>query len=307
MTGVALTAIRGDNPMGFLAALGALSLATDVLGRGAALRWEPSGPSWTPMLDGPGVATEDDIIELIETAHERRDLESELGWSADLMKLDRQTVRSLLEERLRADRRREAEFVAACVAELPPRRNSPDLVRYTPFRMIPRVGRSRFLAAALAESRAGTARLRDCLFGSWTYSKGVNALRWDPGARIQARALMAEAPSIAGTLGVSCATLLAVRGLGFFPLVTTSRDAVPPGLTRKNRLIWPVWKDGLSEAAVRVLLAARWLHGSDEESERHLEAHGVTTRYVAPRVRLGDDQELLGWGEPILPSDEDGR
>lgn len=293
--------------MGFLAALGALSLATDAQGGAITLGWERTGPSWTPVLAGPGIAAEDDAVEVIAAAHAKRDLEFELGWSADIMKLDRDIVRSLLTERLATGERRAAEAIAACAAELPPRWNAPDLVRYTPFRIIPRVGRSRFLAAALAESRAGTNRLRECLFGTWTYSKGVNPLRWDPGARIQARALMSEAPSIAGTLGVSCATLLAVRGLGFFPLVTTGRDAAPPGLTRRDRLIWPIWKQGLSEAAVRILLAARWLHGSDEEGERQLEAHGVATRYVAPRVRLGDDQELLGWGEPIVPSDGDVR
>lgn len=306
MTQVALTAIRGDNPMGFLAALGALSLATDAQEGDALLAWERSGASWTPILAGPGIATEDDVVELIAAAHAQRDLELELGWSADLMKIDRQTVRSLLRERLAAGELRAAETVAACVAELPPRWNAPDLVRYTPFRVIPRVGRSRFLTAALAESRAGTDRLRECLFGTWTYSKGVNALRWDPGARIQARALMSEAPSIAGTLGVSCATLLAVRGLGFFPLLTTGREAAPPGLTR-DRLVWPIWNEGLSEAAVRILVAARWLHGSDDESRRQLEAHGVATRYVAPRVRLGKDEELLGWGEPVIPSDRAER
>ncbi len=305
MTGVALTAIRGDNPLGFLASLGALSLATDAQGREATLGWERRGASWTPVLAGPGMASEDDVLEAIAAAHAKRDLELELGWSADVMKLDRATVRSLLNKRLAEGERRAAETVAACVAELPPRWNSPDLVRYTPFRIIPRVGRSRFLATALAESRAGSDRLRECLFGTWTYSRGVNTLRWDPGARIQARALMSEAPSIAGTLGVRGAALLAVRGLGFFPLMTTNREARPAGLTRRDRLIWPIWREGLSEAAVRILLAARWLHGSDEDSERQLKAHGVVTRYVAPRVRLGPDDELLSWGEPVVPSNED--
>lgn len=304
MNPVRLDGIRGDNPMGFLAALGALSLATDGAEPQTTMAWEPAGASWSPVIAGPGFETADDVVAAIVQGHGQRDLELELGWQRpDIMKLTRGDVRALLSERMTDGRRRALDLAAAFVAELPPRRGPDALAPYTPLRLIPRIGRTRFIAAALEESKGGTKHLRDCLFQLWSYKRGVKDLRWDPGARVQARALMSEAPSLAGTVGVRCAPLLAIRGLSFFPLVPTRRAAVPPGMTSRDRLAWPIWSQPLSERAIRLMLSMRWLHPDEDDSaqaEQQLRAHGVVRRYVAPRVRLGGDDEMLGWGEPLL-------
>lgn len=300
MTDIALTALRGDNPLAFLAALGALSLASDEFGPQTRMSWARQGTRWTPSLRASAATSEDQVLDGIVCAHRRRDLEVELGWSRDVMGISRDELRSLLAHRLADDDRHAVSLLAACVAELPPLRRDDQLASYTPFRLIPRVGRSRFLQTALAESREGTEHIKTCLTATWSYVPHVNALRWDPGSRIQARALMSDAPSHVGQLGVRGAVLLAVRGLSFFPLLTATRRARPRGMPGGDRFIWPIWDAWLDESATRLLLGLPWLYEPDEAYEQ-LSAHHVAARYVARRIRDGSDDQRLGWGEPITP------
>jgi hypothetical protein len=336
VSAVALTGLRAENPMAFLAALGALALASDGSDDPVAISWqERLDNSWSPVLHGSGFNTSEDVIGAIVKAHQTRDPKRELGWSKDLMRVSPDEMQELLKDRLDAQDDdgdlRAAWMVAACLCELPLRtlQQTPDAgVSYTPFRLIPRVGRARFLDAALRECEAGVDHLHSCLFEPWRYQRGIQSLRWDPGAAVPARALMGQAPTHLGPSGVSGAVLLAVRGLAFLPLITSQggRDgrAAPPGMPQRRDFMWPVWSEPLGERASRMMLSMPWpralLRAQEEVIEtanadgkkkreakikltrvcNQLRAHGVLTCYVAPRVRRGDDDEALGWGQPIL-------
>jgi hypothetical protein len=96
-------------------------------------------------------------------------------------------------------------------------------------------------------------------------------------------------------------------------------------MARRDRFVWPVWNQPLSERATRMLLSMPWLHRLCELREREreeshpadrrgvrarenerertyhqLRAHAVAACYIARRVRRGEDDEALGWGEPIV-------
>jgi hypothetical protein len=302
-----LSGIDGRNPCGFLAALGALRLLTDhpdidnvrlAWGRGAL-------GAFHPALEMPERVSHDDIAKLVLDAHLNRDLDAELGWSSDVMKLPCEKVRNLLVSVLGGTHPRVGEMIGACVVDVPRRqrrRPQPDrLAAYTPLRLIPRVGRARFVRTALAVSRSVTeARVRTALFGPWGYVK-TNSLRWDPGARVPLRAYSAEAPTNFGPLGVPGAVALAVAALCYFPLAFDGDSALCAGLAagRAPAMRWPLWEQPLDEAAVRLILGIPAIH--EESLDTHLlSRHGIIARVSARRERVGDDGQALAWGDVDL-------
>ncbi|HXB63956.1 MAG TPA: hypothetical protein VNV42_03660 [Solirubrobacteraceae bacterium] len=335
MSGIMLSGLCAESPMAFLAALGALALASDGHDKQVTLSWR-AGPdgSLRPLLHSSQLDTRERMVEAVIAGHETRDLERELGWEKDLMRVSREELRKLLRDRLDAKSdsgdARAAWMLAACLCELPLRRlqqASASAVSYTPFRLIPRVGRARFLEAARRECEAGVEHLHGCLFEPWQYQRGTQSLRWDPGAAVPARALMAQAPTHVGPSGVPGAVLLAVRGLAFFQLITTrvgrTERAAPPGISKQREFVWPIWSDPLSERGTRMMLSMPWpmalVEARNQElketahdargaarrkigekfARRQLRAHGVIACYAAPRVRRGDDDEAFGWGQAI--------
>lgn len=308
---VALPALDARNPVAFLAALGALRLASDGSDAPVTLHWERTGGTWTAVCGGESVEDPEALIAAIERGHQARDLAAELDWERDIMKVDRNEIRRLLRERLStgsdgSDTPWPASVVAACVSELPTTRsgNAP----YTPLRLIRRMGRAKFLATArkLSESSRLQDELRSALLGPWRYAKGVNSLSWDPAATLPARAYAAQAPTDFGPLGAAGPMLLAVAGLPFFPLMPTARAAACRGFFRDagGRLIWPVWNQPARIRAVRVLLELPLLAHVDQPDERLLARHDVEACMVAPVSRFGVDASVLGWGEPrVIISD----
>jgi hypothetical protein len=294
---VELSGLDGANPLAFLAALGALDLASEGLGSEVGLAWRGEGRRWRPVVSG--IAHGEALVQAILDGHAGRDLKAELGWERDVMSLTREQVRAVLSERLDAGNRRAAETAAACATELPLRRNSDGRVAYTPFRLIPRMGRARFLSTAkdLSGDPEATA-LTGALFGPWRYVK-ANNLRLDPDAIVPARAYTAEAPTYFGPLAVPGAMLLAVAALRFFPLMLARGHGACRGFGwRTEAFVWPLWRESLPRAAVRILLGLPALY-EDEPDADVLRRHGVEIRLVAARHRLGSDSEMLARGAPV--------
>jgi hypothetical protein len=300
---VVLSGIDGRNPCGFFAALGTQRLLTDQLGDGEVrLAWT-AGEAGTlhPVLSLAEESDHDAVVRLVLAAHEARDLEAELGWESDVMKLSCERVRDLL---VSAPGARAAQTVGACVLDLPRHRRgkvNPDrLAHYTPLRLIPRLGRARFLSTSMSVSRslAAEEKVRTALFGPWRYEK-ANSLRWDPAAPPSLRAYSAEAPTNFGPLGVPAAVALAVAGLCYFPLVATSGGrAVCKGFSssRASVLRWPLWREPLGEPAVRITLGIPAIY-EEKPDDDLLGRHGILARVSAKRQQLGDDDRMFSWGE----------
>lgn len=297
---VELQALDARNPVAFLAALGALRLATDGAASPATLHWEPRDGRWTALCGGDSIEDADSLIDALALGHEARNLDSEFGWERDIMKLSRDEVRDRLDERLRDGDEPSwpAAVVAACVSELPERPSGD--APYTPFRIMPRVGRARFLETArkLSETKNLTDELRMALFGPWRYTK-ANNLAWDPGATLPVRAYASEAPTHFGPLAVPGAMLLAVAALPVFPLIPTRSTVACRGFgeSKGQRLAWPAWTRPMQMRSLRMLLGLPALYDRHPD-ERILTRHGIAVRFVAPRARFGDDSTILGWGTP---------
>lgn len=294
MSMVLLAGLRAENPLAFLAALGALSLLdSDSQGLPAQMSWQPHAGTFVATMQRADIVEPEDVAKALVAAHQRRDLTAELGWEKDIMKFTRDEVRQLF--KARDDDLDAARMVAACLAELPLRRDGVS-APYTPFRLIPRVGRTRFLQAAMRESSTGIDHIESCLFEDWQYVPGTQSMRWDPGARVPTRALMAEAPTHAKPSGVPGAVLLAMRGLTCFPLIQwragggrrggrSSLRVSPPGMQSSDRFIWPIWKTPLELSLVRVLLSSRWLYDIDAEER------SASPSTAAPTATNNGDEE----------------
>ncbi len=304
-----LSGIDGRNPCGFFAALGTQRLLADHLGDDAVhLAWT-GGEAGTlhPVLSLAGERDDEDVVRLVLAAHETRDLEAELGWESDVMKLSCERVRELL---ISSDTRA-AQTIGGCVLDVPRHQQGrvhPDyLAVYTPLRLIPRVGRARFVSTSLSASRSLTSerQVRTALFGPWQYEK-VNSMRWDPGAPPSLRAYSAEAPTNFGPLGVPAAVGLAVAGLCYFSLVATSGGwAACRGFNspRASVLRWPLWRQPLDEPAVRITLGIPAIY-EPKPNDDLLARHGILARVSARRERLGNDDKVLSWGEAHMVSTE---
>jgi CRISPR-associated endonuclease/helicase Cas3 len=308
---VALSALDVRNPVAFLAALGALRLASDGAETPITLHWERCSGTWTAVCSGESIGDPEALIATVACGHEMRDLDAELGWESDIMKLDRDEVRRLLVERLPNEEPARATLwpaavVAACLSELPTVPSTGN-VPYTPLRLIPYRGRAQFLTSTRRLSESGRLQddLRSALFEPWRYSKGVNRLSWDPGATLSARAYTAQAPTDFGPLGVAGVMLLAVAALPLFPLLPATRGTSCRGFgMKRDRFIWPVWNQPASIRAVRVLLGMPMLAQDVKPDEQLLARHGIAMRMEAQVSRFGAEGRVLGWGRPtVIASD----
>lgn len=305
---IELTALEASHPAAFLASLGALDLLASVV-PDAKLCWIQSGASWRPCLGAEDVEDEQKLLEALARAHNERDIEGELG-PGKVHSLDRAQVHSeiLTAEGVAREMR------AAFVAELPLSRRSgnPPLSPFLIFQ--PGQGRD-FTRLARENSspspKALTQHLREALFGPWKYKTSkVNPMRWDPVSSLQERAYERDASTHMGTRAVPGVMLLAIRGLRFYPTITTRHRAIPRGWVPTSEVrgspvrssarsfAWPVWSSALGRAELRLLLSHPELvvHRPDW---RALGAHGVRRRYVADLTGPSDGVQALSWGEPI--------
>lgn len=286
---LALEAIDGSNPLGFLAALGTLRLAQ--------LRW-PDAPVklawqraglWQPRLSGaPTTDRNEFCAELLGApgvpAETFGDLGKNITVSPDVF---RQFARKACERATRTDRRA-ADFAAAFGCESC-RDEKRDRIQYTALCFITGSGHQDFLGTI--GGLAGAVELdhlQEALFDGWqTRDKGF-ALRWDPGDGRE-YALRWNDPGPEGARTTWGANRLAVEALPFFAALPSARGLSTTGFTRRGRAIeftWPMWADPLGCDEVKSLLGCRELQA---EALQHLELNtrGIEQVFRATRVRIG--------------------
>ncbi len=285
---IALRALEGSNPLGFLAALGALRLL-HLSGRGAdvRMRWERSGGFWRPKLEGLDV-NEEGLLKLLTGA----------PW-APVEKFERigknvtvpsekfaPFVREAHGDARRQDRRA-ADFAAAFGCEVCEDKEK-GRIEYTDLCFITGSGHQDFLGtiAALARS-VEPVHLREALFGNWRAERGLS-MRWDPSDAAE-YALRWDDPGPKGAWAVWGANRLAVEALPFFPAVPVKRGLQTTGFNRRNRqdeFTWPIWSQLASFDTVRSLMSFGELQ-QDAPRRDLLRLMGIEEVYRAQRVRIG--------------------
>lgn len=287
---IILSALRGRNPLGLFAALGALDVATRSLpDRSVTLRWtEALEP--TAVLRGPDSL--DHLAALCDADRARWASSPILTWGPNGKPLDdlkpepdelRRWTDDIVDEALRTRQRADVDLFGALLAEGARARtgdSKPTAFHFT-------TGKQHFLTM-VRELREGLdeERFREALVGPWRYDSKLPVLSWDArGERIYA--LRGRDPQSEKKLGVPGADWLAFLGLRFFPVAARSGRLLTTGCAGRSReqwFTWPLWYVDLTSMVAASLVADA----------------NLTTRTVGERLQLGVHELLQA---PIRRSD----
>jgi hypothetical protein len=259
-TALPLAGLSGDNPLGFLAAVGTfrtLSLAWP--DRQVRMSWHPAG-CWQPLIHINGTCTPDEVVATLQSRlvgrHEAPEF-TELGDDLPV------AVRLFTECASRAARlasRHERTYADYCAAFGCEAYAEKELIQDTELRTMSGAGHQHFLAF-MREIAEGTTpeHLRAALFATWTYSDPRPSMRWDP-QDDRRYALRASDPAN-GTQSpiqtVRGANRLAIEALPCFPTMPVGSEVRTRGFFRNDSgmiFSWPIWIVDLSFDGLQSLL-----------------------------------------------------
>lgn len=250
---IELTGLSGRNPLGFLAALGALDV-TARSGRDATLRWG-RGLRPTPFLGG--VATADELVALVDRDRARWATSPVLAWPvgdplADA-KPDPEQLAAWAATIADADPVDAGQW-CGLVGEGGFDRNGSGKPTHLHFT----AGQQKFLVMVRAlRDRVDADRIAEALFGPWRYDAALPSLSWEANAE-RIYAVRATDPSKEKRSSVPGADWLAFLGLRFYPVAviggrvrTTACDAD----WKVSAFRWPLWRGPLGADVVASLVA----------------------------------------------------
>lgn len=323
MTAVDLPALRSDDPVGFLAALGVVELCTADLAMTVRLSW--TGPAGNAVLD----CDASDLVELADrlSGMPRRWKESNL-----LIPVDDP---AFIPAPLSTVERRQRRAAAASSAEpLDPMRMLPEQAR-TCFasererELLGLLDGARWLAGLVNQlaleangdrceltplyARTGQQNLhqlyRDYRDKVVTQPMLIRSalcawerVRGDSGANLDARAIRdgaAMGDGKADNAAVPGAIWLALMSAPFFPHVGNGGPSEAVGwrtarrVGRPRQLMWPVWQQPLDRAAIEVLLGHPEVARCDGRASDALRALGVVAVWTATRTPLANSDGPL--------------
>lgn len=277
MTEILLPALEGNNPLGFLAALGVLD-ALSRSGRRATLRWTDDLVSQALLAGAEDLA---DLVAVLD--HER------LSWTSSLVlnfpdsaplpdaKPSDAMLREWFERAFDNASGADADMLCSILAEGGFDRNKnakPTHLHFT-------AGQQQFLEMVRTLANAVDAEmLSEAVCGPWAYKSALPSLSWDArGERVYA--IRATNPSSDKRLGVPGADWLAFRGLIFYPVSVLNGSLRTTACDRdwkKSAFRWPLWSVPASREVVRSLVADRTL-----VSQAYLEKGRLRSRDLAAR------------------------
>lgn len=253
-----LSGLDGSNPLGFLAALGALNVVSDAAKTATPrLAWKDDGV-WRAALASPHETT----AELVKAL--RHDLTSWRGDPVLHLKYEKkgakawdlkpppEVFRRFLAKLLECGNHRAIDFVSAFAAEGALDNNDntkPTALHFT-------AGQQQFLEMVDLLVRNVTDKdLESALFGPWRYDRDLPVLNWDATAS-RDYALRAKDPA-KEKLGNPGADWLAFRGLSFLRVFASKGKLLTTGCSGKwkfGSFRWPLWACPIERETVRTLL-----------------------------------------------------
>lgn len=286
---LALPGLDGANPLGFLAALGALRTAADSLALGEVqLSWCASG-AWVPLLTTESPCDEDALVEVLGRALQTDDTEAPFALGEDL-KASPDVFRAYAVSAARgssAGRRRTVDFVAAFGCDGIAKEG---MIADCELRTMSGAGHQHFLGFMKQLVHITTREhLRSALFSPWVYGDDGPSLRWDP-ADDRRYALRWKEPSGDKIRTVRGANRLAVEGLSLVPSTPTSEGLRTTGFSGRGAThtfwSWPIWVAPLTLDAVRSVLAHPLLLAPATDTDR-LTKIGVAQVFRSQRLTIG--------------------
>lgn len=285
-----LTAIDGSNPLGFLAAIGALRLSS--------LKWPELEPKlswrrkgrWIPQLvDVPSKTQEQLCDDLMSAPWAPVDAFEPLGKN---LTVEPNTLAEFIKSAnasVKPEDRRLSDFAAAfgseaCLDEKLGR------IQYSSLCFITGSGHQDFLGTAANLARVVTsAHLHEAMFGVWRDAQKGNSFRWNP-TDARSYALRYSDPGPEGAWTTWGANRLAFEALPFFPTIPVSGKLRTTGFTRGGRnrwpeFVWPIWDAPIAADEVRSLVGLKAL--VEDDCDEDLSAYGIAAVFRATRVRIG--------------------
>lgn len=303
MTEFALDGLDAANPLGMLAALGALRISTLIWPQ-PRLYWQQTGDGWRARLTLEDQISAAGWLEALESR--LREPEPALGIADDLTVPCQDFRRTLLmsQRAARPDARQSVDFLAALGSEAVQARVSgkPNgLIADTALRTMSGAGHQHFLGFMRALMQATTAaHLEAALFHPWTYADDGPSLRWDP-ADDRRYALRWKEPSGDPIRTVRGANRLAIEALPLLPTAPTGTELETTGFRRRRgegvAWTWPVWTLPVGLDTARSLLSLAALQG-DKLDRRTLGVMGIAEVYRSVRLTLGKYRNF-GMAAPV--------
>jgi hypothetical protein len=296
---LALPALEGTNPLGYLAALGVLdALARKV--NGVRLRWTDE---LVPHAVIGGLDDLDPLLDVLD--HDREEWGSSvlLNFPEESPLPDAKPEKRKLREWFEAvsrehDRRADSDHLCALVAEdaLDGKKNAkPTHLHFT-------AGQQQFLEMVRTlAADVDRERLREAVCGPWAHDSALPSLSWDSrGERVYA--VRATNPSTEKRLGVPGADWLAFRGLVFYPVTRTVngslRTTACDSEWKRSAFRWPLWAAPGTRDVVRSLVADGTLVSQKADIRPDaLTARGILCVLQAP-IRRTDQGGYGSFGAP---------
>lgn len=301
MTELLFEGLDGGNPLGFLAALGALrgtSLAWPQ--RNVRMYWSNAQGGWRPCLTLDGEVEQEAWLAALDQI--LLDKAGQVAFSlADDLTVPCPAYRAAAMKavtRAMADDRREADFLAAFgteAVETEANGKKTGEIADTALRTLGG-GRQRFLISmrVLAADVTGE-HLKKALFAPWQYDDPAEShvMRWDPldDVRYALRWRNSSGdPERKKRGAVWGANRLAIEALPLLPTAPVKGRLETSGFTqRKGRGViwtWPIWNVPINMDTARSLLALPELQ-QDEPDRKALSPMGVTEIYRCQRITQG--------------------
>lgn len=280
MTELRLRALDGTNPLGFLAALGALD-ATARSGRQATLRWTDD---LVPQAMLGGIENSDELLEVLDADRS--------SWAQSLLlrypetrpladaKPDEHMLRGWFESAYAADRAVDADMLCSIVAEGVfdrARKAKPTHLHFT-------AGQQQFLEMVRAlRIDVNKHMLKEAVDGPWEYKSPLPSLSWDArGERLYA--VRATNPSGDKRLSVPGAEWLAFRGLIFYPVSSAAGSLRTTACDRdwkRSAFRWPLWSVPASREVVWSLVGDRSLVSEPSLYGRRIQVGDLASRGIS--------------------------
>jgi len=278
-----LSGLRGDHPLGFLAACGLLrSCGESAEPCEAKLAWTRSEKTgaFIAVLHGiPSVAC---LTKIIDRRCAARKKSPAFCWSSKID--DRQKYRNaasalLTQNGVSLGNKEALATLAALSSDLTV--NGKGSLQSTLLDLTS--GNQRFLTSILESSKQLTEdAVREALFGPWQYNDDNHSLGWDPQTQ-RLHALRNKLPEKdKSNRSVRAVVFLATQALPLFPCFARGGKLYTTGFYRdgdEDWFSWPIWRAPLSVGTLGSLLAQRFA--------ADLRKRGVEIVYRCRRIRTG--------------------
>ena len=291
--GLMLNGLDGSNPLGFLAAVGTLGVATTAApSSNWHLRWQMREGVWTPRLLGNDQLSEDELIDMLTPALEDMKDQPALKFAKNL-NVSCEQFRVVTEKAQKAatfSARHEADFIAAFGCESLPISGKDSTIQDTALRTMSGAGHQHFLGSMLELVQTTEPdHLRTSLFLPWQYTDDRPSLRWDP-ADDRRHALRWKKPSDDPVRTMRGANRLAMEALPLLPTAPGARRLQTTGFSQRRGegvvFTWPIWDVPLNMDVVRSLLSMAALQ-EPEPDRAQLRARGIVEVYRSQRITTG--------------------